>query len=132
MEGRMTGHPHIDAAIAAGRVTVDVGPPVAMPTPRNGGGKPRPLTEKEFQAAVVSLAKAKGWLTYHTFDSRRSEKGFLDLVLVRESVLWVECKTDKGRLTPDQRVWAEALEAAGQRVCIWRPKDWRAICEVLA
>ena len=36
-------------------------------------------TEKGFQAAVVELARLRGWLVYHTYDSRRSAKGFPDL-----------------------------------------------------
>ncbi len=44
------------------------------------------LYEKPFQAQVVELARLSGWLTYHTHDSRRSQSGFPDLVLVRAPV----------------------------------------------
>ena len=42
------------------------------------------MTEKQFMAQVVELAKLKGWLVYHTYDSRRSEPGFPDLCMVRK------------------------------------------------
>ena len=42
------------------------------------------MTEREWQAQVVSAAQALGWTTYHTHDSRRSNKGWPDLVLVRD------------------------------------------------
>jgi hypothetical protein len=49
-------------------------------------------------------------MCYHAFDSRRSTPGFPDVVLVRPpSVLLVEMKTDRDRLTPPQRDWLEAL-----------------------
>ena len=43
---------------------------------------------------------------YHTHDSRRSAKGFPDLVLAKNGVvLIVELKTDTGVATPDQVAW---------------------------
>ena len=38
------------------------------------------MTEKQFQSHIVQYAKMRGWLVYHTHDSRRSEPGFPDLV----------------------------------------------------
>src|SRR5688572_19177552 len=40
-------------------------------------------TERAFQAQVVKYARLMGWTAYHTHDSRRSQAGFPDLVLVR-------------------------------------------------
>ena len=89
-------------------------------------------SEKEFQAAVVKLAKAKGWLAYHTHDSRRSEKGFPDLVLIRDGkLLIVELKTESGRVSPEQTVWLCALVACGVDVRTWRPSMWESIAETL-
>ena len=39
-------------------------------------------TEDQWQSAVIEYARLMGWLVYHTHDSRHSEKGFPDLVLV--------------------------------------------------
>lgn len=83
------------------------------------------MKERDLQALVVRLARSLGWLAYHTFDSRRSEPGFPDLVLVREDrVLFRELKTEKGRATPAQKTWLAALTAAGMDAGLWRPVQW--------
>ena len=80
------------------------------------------MTEKQFQSLIVQFAKMRGWLVYHTYDSRRSEPGFPDLVLVRRKrVLFRELKTDKGRVTPAQKTWAASLEKAESDYKLWRP-----------
>lgn len=86
------------------------------------------MTEAQFQAMVLTLARSMGVVAYHTHDSRRSQPGFPDLVLVGErGILFRELKTDVGRVSPDQRFWLEALSAAGQDARVWRPKDdWPA------
>jgi hypothetical protein len=64
-------------------------------------------------------------MVYHTHDSRRSEPGFPDLVLVRhERLLFVELKSGKGKLTPAQAQWFGRLSQAGASVRVWRPSDW--------
>jgi hypothetical protein len=86
----------------------------------------RQMTERALQDAVVELASRLGWLTYHTHDSRRSQPGFPDLVLVHEPwrrLLVVELKREKGRLSPAQRVWLDALAAAGVTTAVWRPSQ---------
>ena len=80
------------------------------------------MKEKDFQAQVIRIAKALGWLIYHTYDSRRSEPGFPDLVMVRgDRILYRELKTEKGRLTPHQKIWGEKLSEAGADYAVWRP-----------
>jgi len=86
------------------------------------------MTEKQFQTAIVEYAKKQGWLIYHTYDSRRSEPGFPDLVMVRRNkVLFRELKTEKGRLTEPQKVWAAKLKKAGADYAVWRPSDLQEI-----
>ena len=84
------------------------------------------MKEKVLQDHVVRLAKALGWMVYHTYDSRRSEPGFPDLVLVRNDEVWfVELKSEKGRLTPEQDQWLSRLENARTvETALWRPKHW--------
>ena len=84
------------------------------------------MTEGVLQEKVIRLARSLGWLVYHTHDSRRSVKGFPDLVLVhpRRGVLWRELKTMKGRLTAEQTEWLTELGAAGQDAKVWRPDQW--------
>lgn len=82
-------------------------------------------TEAQFQAKVIQWARLNGWMHYHTHDSRRSPEGFPDLVLVRPpEIVYVELKSEKGKLTTRQQVWIGALEACGQETFVWRPSDW--------
>lgn len=82
--------------------------------------------EQEFQDAVVALCKMMGLAVYHTHDSRRSEPGFPDLVVVgRNGTIYRELKTDTGRTSVDQTYWLAALTAAGEDARVWRPTlDW--------
>ena len=88
------------------------------------------MREKVFQQAVVTLAKLNGWLVYHTHDSRKSEPGFPDLVLVhpRGQCLFVELKSETGKITKAQGAWLEALLGVKgrPRTYLWRPADWRS------
>ncbi len=83
-------------------------------------------SEAHFQRQVEQLAGFYGWgLRYHTFDSRRSAKGFPDLVLVRPpELLIVELKGERTRVTAEQREWLDALELCGLEVHLWRPSDF--------
>jgi VRR-NUC domain len=84
------------------------------------------ITEKAFQHSVLELAQLTGWLTYHTFDSRRSQPGFPDLVMVKDSrLLFVELKREEGKPSPEQTKWLETL-ARVEKVSshLWKPSDW--------
>ena len=89
------------------------------------------MPEKRFQAAVISVAQTHGWLYHHTYDSRRSVAGFPDLILVRDRLIAAELKTARGRVTPAQTDWLEALAAAGVETYVWRPDDWHSIHAIL-
>jgi len=84
------------------------------------------MSEAALQQQTITLARTLGWRAYHPYDSRRSVKGFPDLVLVNPrhgAVLFRELKTARGRLTPEQRDWLTALKFAGQDADVWRPAD---------
>jgi hypothetical protein len=90
------------------------------------------VSEKQFMASVVELARWCGWLIFHPFDSRRSTAGFPDLTLVRDGrLLFCELKSERGRVSADQQQWLDALQLAGCDVVVWRPDDWPAIVEAL-
>lgn len=92
----------------------------------------KPASEKGFQQTVIDLAHLRRWLTYHTFDSRHSAAGFLDLVLVRgQRLIFAELKSETGKLSPQQKSWFCALMAANQEVYVWRPVDWNDIQRIL-
>ena len=83
------------------------------------------MTERDFQAAVIELARLTGWQTFHPYDSRRSAHGWPDLTLVRPPELLIrELKTDSGRVRPAQQRWLDALAGCGVDVEVWRPRDW--------
>lgn len=114
---------------------------------RNAGGE---LLEEQFQRQVLGLAEVYGWRSYHTHDSRRSQRGFPDLVLLRPpELIFAELKTDKGRLRPEQGEWLADLRALARAldetlgghpaanelavdVYLWRPADFDAINARLA
>jgi hypothetical protein len=82
------------------------------------------LLEKDFQRTVLELAELRRWLCYHTYDSRRSQAGFPDLVLVRRGrLIFAELKTDVGRVSDPQQEWLKALDSTAAEVHVWRPVD---------
>lgn len=96
------------------------------------------MPEKELQQLVIDCAQTHGWMAHHHYDSRRSEPGWPDLVLVepvQRIVIFAELKSQKGRVRPEQREWLNALERTFRKattprtrdrlmVAIWRPSDW--------
>lgn len=91
------------------------------------------MTEKAFQAQVEQALRSRGWLVYHTHDSRRSAPGFPDIAAVRgEELLLIELKRERGKLTVDQSTWLDALrEVKRVGVHVWRPSDWPTIEKLL-
>lgn len=95
------------------------------------------IPEADFLAAVTELAGLCGWLVYHTYDSRRSQAGFPDLVLARaDRLIFAELKTAKGTLRDAQTLWLNTLGSLATtqpdvEVYLWRPKDWDGIAEIL-
>ena len=84
------------------------------------------MSEQALQQAVIQLARLLGIEWYHTHDSRRSKKGFPDLVLCGSRVLYRELKTQVGKLTAEQERWAARLQQASQDWAVWRPADLRS------
>lgn len=101
---------------------------------KNGTSALGTISEKDFMATVKDLALLNGWLVYHTYDSRRSDAGFPDLVLVRAPrVIFAELKSAKGPPTRKQRVWLEELGfCPGVERYLWRPCDWEEVAQKLA
>lgn len=117
-------------------MSVFTDPAFGNPTPPAlcRGQLPFAISEKDWQLQVLELAGLYGWMTYHTYDSRRSNPGWPDLVLCRPQtgeLIYVELKTDRGRVSSAQKLWLEALEACGQEVHVWRPRDFDAVHERL-
>jgi hypothetical protein len=90
------------------------------------------LSEKDLTTLIVDLAKQLGWKRYHTYRSEKSPAGFPDEVFVRERVIFAELKRQKGKTTPLQDEWLDALRKAGSEVYLWRPSDLPEIAKILA
>ena len=99
-------------------------------------------SEKQFQQAVVEMAKLHRWLVFHPYDSRRSAPGFPDLTMVRDGgLIFAELKTDIASPTEDQKLWLDELSKVRRKsgglwksrlqVHLWRPSDWREIEKIL-
>jgi len=71
------------------------------------------------------------WEHYHTRNSRGSRAGFPDWVLWRERVIFVELKSEGGRVKREQWAVIDGLRAAGAEVHIWRPSMRATVAEVL-
>jgi hypothetical protein len=114
--------------------------------PGTSGRRPgpnQPESEADFQAAVIDTARLLGYRVAHFAPARTKHgwrtparadgKGFPDCVLVgRGRTLFVELKTDSGKLSDDQKAWMAALGANGAEAYVFRPSMWDEIAEVLA
>ena len=101
------------------------------------------MTEREFQRAVVELARMMGWRVHHTRPALtragewrtpiQGDAGFPDLVLCRPPrLILAELKRVGGKLTAEQQAWLEALQAcAGVECYLWTPADWETIIDAL-
>lgn len=100
------------------------------------------LSEKEFTAQVLQLAKLCGWKSAH-FRPAQTVRGwrtpvqgegvgFPDLILIRGAAcLAVELKADDGKLASEQAAWLLAFSRAGVPAVVWRPRNWDHILKVL-
>lgn len=103
-------------------------------------------TERAFQADFLRLAKLHGWHRAHFRPGRVTRKGvekyetpvgadgrgWPDVVLVRERVVFVELKSEAGTLRPEQAAWRDWLVAAGAEWYCFKPSDWAEIERTLA
>lgn len=97
-------------------------------------GKPV-ITEKAMGEWIRKAAILNGYMAYHTWNSLRSAAGFPDWVLVnpkKHRLLFVELKTEKGKVTEKQAEWLAALGEVGQvDVMTVRPADFDNLFEEL-
>lgn len=101
-------------------------------------------TEAEWQRTVIELARMAGWKVHHTGKAQVRGQwltpahadgvGFPDLVLVATRrdippprLLFIELKTNRGRLRTEQHAWGEAITKADHAHAfawdVWRPRD---------
>lgn len=82
------------------------------------------VTERMLQASVIEFCQLFGIAYYHTYDSRKSAKGWPDLALCgARGFLTRELKDARRKPTPEQERWGAMLRLAGVNWAIWRPDD---------
>lgn len=90
------------------------------------------ITEKQWEQQIHDLAHTFHWKYHHTWTSIHSPRGFPDDVMCRgERLIFAELKTTKGKLTPYQSAWIEALTETKAEVYVWRPSDFNNIVEIM-
>lgn len=96
--------------------------------------KTTPMLEADLERTIVDAAKVLGWRVAHFRPAQNSRggwrtpvaydgAGFPDLVLVRERLIVVELKSDKGRVSEKQQQWLDGFRDAGIETYVWRPGD---------
>lgn len=93
------------------------------------------LSEAELQRAVIGRAQQLRWKVMHPLPGQTPKgrwstatqgdgKGFPDLTLVRERIVFVELKAKGKYLSTSQQMWRDwLLEAGGEWYC-WKPTQW--------
>jgi hypothetical protein len=89
---------------------------------------PKLMSEAELQALIVAELEAGGWNYFHDKSKKKNKAGkILDLYCWRETSLWIECKTERGKLTPEQQDTVNSLRAAGVEVFVVRPSGFEGM-----
>lgn len=94
------------------------------------------LSEDDLLINVLDLCQLLHLHTAH-FRAARTEtgwrtpvqgdgKGWPDLVITGQWVMYREVKGATGRMSPEQRLWASWLRDANADVGEWWPDDWRS------
>jgi hypothetical protein len=94
------------------------------------------MSEADFKDILISVAKRYGWLVHHDLPAQNSrgkwathvqgDVGFPDLLLIHPNsgkLFAIELKSDKGKLTPGQKIWLLAFEKAGIYNAVLKPSD---------
>ena len=102
------------------------------------------ISEKAFTKQIIDLARLFGWKAAH-FRPALTQRGrwvtavqgdgagFPDLVLVHRGkgrVIFVELKTQIGKLSEKQEQWLDALCEVEKRYCALTGHDWVVRCAV--
>ena len=98
----------------------------------------RSISERDFQQTVKSVAQAYGWRPYHTLHSKGSDKGFPDLVMLKEQpngtcrlLVW-ELKAEQGKVTEAQAEWLRLFALVpGVQAAIMRPSQLEELTAIL-
>ena len=90
------------------------------------------MSEAQWQQRITDTCDLLGLKWHHETDSRRSRKGFPDLVIAGPGgLIFAELKSQKGKVRAEQEEWIGALLTSGARAYIWRPQDWPLVVQAL-
>ena len=101
------------------------------------------MSEKVLKDRLVNLAKCLGYLVHHDLPAMnmrgrwathvQGDVGFPDLILVhpKGGMVVLELKSERGKLTPGQKIWMNAFERAGILAYVVRPSDMNFITRIL-
>ena len=85
------------------------------------------VRESDWQRVVVQALRANGWRVFVDRMAFRSDAGWPDVFAVHPGwsrLLWLECKTQRGRVSAAQEAWIGDLRRAGCAAYVVRPSDW--------
>lgn len=94
------------------------------------------MKEAEFAKRIEETCNYLHLRWHHETDSRKSKAGFPDYCIVGNFVLFLEIKSDKGVVSPQQEAWIRDLAAAenpdahnvaGVRAYVAYPRDWERV-----
>ena len=80
------------------------------------------MMESDFQDQVIARCEALGLRVWHDEDSRRNRAGLPDLIVVGTTTVFIELKSMRGKLRPEQEAFMTDLYEAGTQVLLWRPE----------
>lgn len=121
----------------------ELNPPIGGFNPPKAKRPPNKKEEEEFHNAVIEYARIMGWRTasfrkvriarkdgtfFFQTPVQGDGKGWPDLFLVRgREKMFIEFKTPKGRVEPEQEAWHAALRLAGIPVHVVLTTEWDRI-----
>jgi hypothetical protein len=105
----------------------------------------RSLKEAPWQKQVEEALEVYGWWFMHipsnvvvcphchTKIYRGIAKGFPDILAIKPPrILWIELKTERGQLLPEQTAVGQMLQACGQTWIHARPRDRESLYALIA
>ena len=87
-------------------------------------------TEKSIMLEVSTRLSYAGWRCKRVPPSIYASKGWCDVIAIRKGmVLFIEFKGEKGKLSPEQKVFGRDIEDAGGNYIVCR--KWEDILEAI-
>lgn len=82
------------------------------------------MKESEIQRGIIEYLRYTGWFVFKIHQSLGSYKGIADLYAIKNGRgHWIEVKTEKGRLSENQKAFKTDIETHGGSFLIARSID---------